>query len=205
LTINQIKYGEGAQQGETKILSVTYQALDPELIQFVLEKIADAYLDYSFQERLKSISQGLVFMDRQLPKLQTRVDSIQQEIQQFRQKHNLIEPEIQNKDLSSYVKNLELQYLQTEKELAEKQSLYATWQQELNDGNFTIILGSRPEYEILLGEWQKIESKLALESARLREGSLPLQAIRDKQQNLNRFLLKEAEKVMTELAAQIEY
>jgi polysaccharide biosynthesis transport protein len=49
----------------TKILSITYQGLNPEIVEFVLKKTADKYLKYSLEERKTNISEGVKFCNRE--------------------------------------------------------------------------------------------------------------------------------------------
>jgi len=79
LAINQLQ--------ETKILEVRYQDSDPEKIQFILEQIAQGYVNYSLSEQQTSTRQGIEFVEEQLPKLQGRVDTLQQKLQRFRQEN----------------------------------------------------------------------------------------------------------------------
>ena len=113
---------------ETKILEVHYQDSDPQKILFVLQQLAKEYLKYSLQERQINVGQGIQFVDSQMPQLQLRVNSLQKELQKFRQRYNFIDPEIKAQELSQQVSTIEFQRLDTQKQLAETRAFYAILQ-----------------------------------------------------------------------------
>jgi polysaccharide biosynthesis transport protein len=75
---------------DTKLIQVSYISSDPDRVKFVLDKIADAYLKYSQRERETNLSYGINFVDRQIGDTRKRVDSLQRQLQAFRQQNNFI-------------------------------------------------------------------------------------------------------------------
>ncbi len=113
---------------ETKILEVSYQDAEPQKIQFSLQQLAKAYLKYSLQQRQVNLGQGIQFVDSEMPKLRMRVNSLQTQLQRFRQHYNFIDPEAKAERLSSEVSSIQFQRLDTQKQLAETRKLYAILQ-----------------------------------------------------------------------------
>lgn len=113
---------------ETKILEVSYKDSDPQKIQFILEQLSKGYLKYSVQQRQQSLGQGIQFVDFQLPQLRGRVNSLQIQMQGFREQYNLIAPEDKAGLLYQKASNLEQQRLDTQKQLAEARRFYAALQ-----------------------------------------------------------------------------
>lgn len=111
---------------ETKVLEVSYQDSEPEKIQFVLEQLAKEFLKYSLQERQTNLRQGDRFVSSQLPQLQSRVNSLQKQLQQFRQQYDFIDPGVKAEQLTGQVTTIKLQRLNTQQQLAEARNLYAT-------------------------------------------------------------------------------
>lgn len=185
---------------DTKILEIRYQDSDPEKIKFILDQIAQGYVKYSQNEQQTSVRQGIQFVEDQLPKLQGRVDKLQEKLQQFRQQYNLIEPESQGKQLSERVSTIVQQRLETETKLGETQSLYVALQKQLGlnpkGAIATAALAEAPRYQRLLNQLQEVESKIAVERARFRDESPNIQALREQQQNLLPLLREEAQKVL---------
>ncbi|URD49576.1 polysaccharide biosynthesis tyrosine autokinase [Chroococcidiopsis sp. CCNUC1] len=109
---------------ETKILEVSYRDSDPQKIQFVLEQLAKGYLKYSLQEQQTNLRQGIQFVNTQLPQLQARVNSLQLQLQRFREQYSLFSPEEKTGQLFEKYSTLEFQKLEIQKDLAEAQKLY---------------------------------------------------------------------------------
>jgi len=185
---------------ETKILEVSYNDPDPEKIQFVLEQFANGYINYSLSEQQTSLRQGLEFVDRQLPILQKRVNKLQENLQKFRQKHNLIEPEVQGRLLSERISSLAQQRQETRSQLVETQSLLARLQKQLGvDLDRAIVytaLSEAPRYQQLLNQLQEVESQIAIESARLTKINPTVQRLQEQRNNLLPLLAQEARAVL---------
>lgn len=198
---------------KTKILEVSYQDTEKEKIQFVLQQLAKDYLKYSLQERQTNLRKGIQFVDSQLPELQLRVNSLQRQLQQFRQQYNFIDPEVKGEQLSKQVDTVELQRLDTQKELAETRALYASFQaqsgaaladnpafyaatnsQERSDT--AQALKEAPVYQKLVGQLRDIESQIGSDSTRFQEDSPNMVMLRNKRENLLPVLRSEAQRIL---------
>ena len=177
----------------TKILEVSYQDSDPQKVQFVLQQLAQAYLKYSLEGRQTSIGQGRQFVDLQLPLLQLRVNSLQKQLQRFRQQYNLINPDDKAQQLSEQVSTLEEQRLDTQKQLAEARALYANLQKPSGSEE---ALKNDPVYQKLVGQLSDLENQLAVESAKFREDNPFIQGIKQKRENLLALLHQKAKQAL---------
>ena len=203
LKVDRISVDISGKEFGTKILEVTYTDPDPDKILTVLEEASELYLEYSLEERLTSLTQGIDFIDEQLPILQERVDTIQTQIQNLRQEENLIEPYPQAQAMTQEASSLNLQQLDNQKELAQARSLYEGLQRQLLQGNSVAVLSEDPQFEPLIAEAQKLESKVAAESARLQPDSLPMLALLEQQVAMDALLAQEAEVVLETIADRI--
>ena len=111
---------------ETKVLEVSYEDPDPEKIQFVLQQLSKEFLKYSLQERQTNLRQGTRFVSSQQPQLQSRVNSLQRDMQKFRQQYDFIDPGVRAEQLIGQVSTIKLQRLNIQQQLAEARALYAT-------------------------------------------------------------------------------
>ncbi|WP_413165284.1 GumC family protein [Capilliphycus salinus ALCB114379] len=205
LEIVRIMYEKDAKEEGTKLVRVTYQDADPEKIQFVLEQLSTAYLNYSLQERLTSIKQGIQFIDQQLPSLEARFDEIQKQIQTFRQEANIINPENKDRELAIAARNLQEQLTTTQSELAQNRVLSEVLQGQFDQGNYAEILGQNAEsYSWLIRQYYDSEAEIIQESKRLREDSLPMQLLREKQQQMQSLLQQEAQKVLESSRGEVQ-
>ncbi|MBW4651344.1 MAG: polysaccharide biosynthesis tyrosine autokinase [Kastovskya adunca ATA6-11-RM4] len=209
LVISRVSYEKDGKQQGTKILEIRYRDKDPEKVDFVLDRLANIYLQYSLQERLTSLRQGIEFIDDQLPELQQRVDVLQGQLQTLRQQYSLTVPELTGKYLDERAGYLESQRVDIQADLAERRAVYASLQDQMQQGNPTSVLARESgileakTYDELIRQLQKIDTEIALQSSLFLESSPPIQDLREKQQNLNNLLTQEADKVLRSVAARI--
>ncbi|WP_036480416.1 polysaccharide biosynthesis tyrosine autokinase [Myxosarcina sp. GI1] len=184
------------QLDRTKILEVSYIDEDPQKIQFVLSRLAESYLAYSIDERKVQVKQGIDFVDQQLPRVRARVDELQAELQRFRQKYNLLDPQGRAVFLAEKQSSFEDKYFETQGELNETTSLYNLLQKQLGlqpqEALAASYLSESPRYQNLLDRLQEVEVELAQESARFLPDNPNIQVLQDKRNELLPLLQKEA-------------
>lgn len=193
LNIQQVK--------ETKILEVTYEDKDPEKIKFVLDKLSESYLNRSLEKRKGDIKEGIKFVNNQLPRLQKRVNTLQGQLQGFRQKYNLIDPEQQATELTKQLIDLEKDYFQAQVDFKQAVSAYSVLQKQLNLSPQQAIaisyLSESPRYQNLLKQLQDVEIELALQSATYTDESPQILTIKDKRNNVLKLLREETKTLLS--------
>ncbi len=191
---------------ETKLLQITYQANDPVLVQLVLNQLAEKYLNYSLDDRKTRISEGVKFIEDQLPSLQQRVDELQGQVQEIQQSYELIDPASQGTQIAVQSQQLAEQQRATEQMLQEQKILYANLQKQLQLSPDQAIAASAlsqdPRYQQLMGGLNELESQIALESARFSEASPIIQRLRQKQTNLDGLMQQQAQQILGPRLAQ---
>ena len=197
---NLFQYLKIYRLGQTKILEVAYQDSQPETVKIVLDELAKGYVDYSSYQQQSSLNKGLKFTKEQLPVLKERVDKLQQRLQQFRQQHDLIEPEIKAENLSGLLNGVIEQRQETESQLQETQLLQVRLQRQigldLNQAIEAAALSESSRYQALLNQLQEVETNLALESARFTASSPLVSRLEEQRQNLLPLLQQEARIVL---------
>ncbi|WOD38908.1 GumC family protein [Nodosilinea sp. E11] len=190
--------GIGGQ--ETRILEVTYEDSDPQRADLVLELISNRFLRYSLEERKSSISEGVRFIDEQLPALENRVSLLQSQIQSLQEQYLLTDPQAQGAQLSTQLADLSNQKMQTDSLLQEQVTLYRNLQTQLglspNQALASSTLSEDPGYQNLLRQREEVESQIAVESAFYNEASPVIQALRDQQNELSSLQERRAREVL---------
>ena len=206
LSISRVSYGRDGKQQGTKILEVRYKDSDPNKIYGVLDKVSKAYLEYSLQQRLTGINQGIKFIDMEMPKLRERVEVLQLQVQRLRQNSNLFEPQLEGKSLSEQVQSIRGQQVGLQVQLKGMRNLYQSYQNLLDKNNpIGVLMTQGQAYGGLLSQIQKIDSDLSLKLAQYREDSLPVLALRKSREELVLTATQQAkEVVMGNLASQIK-
>ncbi len=191
----------------SEILSVTFQDKNAEKVKDVLKLTQDSYINYSLEERLADVNQGIEFVNAQLPLLQERVEKIQDKLQTFRQEFNLIDPESTSKELSGQTTTVAQQRLDTEIKLNEARALYLDLNKQLaelpNESAAASAIRDNARYQTLLNQLLEVKSQIAKESTVFRDGTADIQVLRDQKSNLLLLLRDEGQRVQQELASKI--
>ncbi|MEZ2319601.1 MAG: GumC family protein [Microcoleus sp.] len=206
ISINRISYEKDGKQQGTKILEIKYKDSNPKRIYAVLDQVSKAYLEYSLQQRLTGINQGIKFIDMEMPKLRERVEVLQLQVQKLRQQSNLFDPQLEGKSLSEQVQSIRGQQATLQVQLKGMRTVYQNYQKLLEENNPVGILMTQGQaYAGLLGEIQKVDSEISLKLAQYREDSLPILALKKTRQELILTASQQAkEVVMKNLNSQIQ-
>lgn len=98
--------GQRFQEAEG-ILEISLTTKKPKKDELVLEKLKDIYLQTANKQRQKKISDGLSFLNSQTPILNQKVDQLQNKLSLFREKNNLIEPNLEGISLKERESDLD--------------------------------------------------------------------------------------------------
>lgn len=217
--------------GETKILEISYQDADPQKVEFVLQELAKGYLRYSLQERQTNLRQGIQFVDLQMPQLQTQVNNLQKQLQQFRQRYDFVDPEVKAEQLSTLASNVKLKKQDVQNQLAQSRAFYATLKGKSGEqlaqattlnptlqyqpngtealaqkpnGKEPLVEKEAPIYGGLVSQVRTVESQIATELTRFRGDSPTIQNLRNKRDNLLLVLRQEGQRVLGNKLVEVE-
>ncbi len=204
LKIARLKVTKDGKEQGTKLLEVSYTAADQQQVTFVLQQISQEYLKYSLQERQSNIRQGIKFIDKQLPALRERVNKVQGQIETLRQQSHSIDPEQQGVEFSQLLSSLKRQKFEMLAKSAEARTRYQTLQQQLKGGNAIAVLSEYPSAQKLVERYQELKTQIAVTSSRFSENNPSLQLLREEEKKLKDLFDKEADKILTRAAAQVE-
>ena len=185
---------------QTKVIEVSLTDADPTKIQFILNNLADSYLKYSLEEKRAEVEQGVEFVQQQLPGVRQRVSKLEKDVQKFRQKYNLLDPEQQAQLLASQQVSFEQKLFDTKAQIKETKSLYTLLEQQLGlqpqQALAASYLSESPRYQNLLNELQLVEVELAQESARFSAQNPAVINLEEKKSRLLELLQQEASGVL---------
>lgn len=188
------------RQDATKIIGVTYTDDDPALVQRVADEVSRTFQQYSLEQRKTRIGEGVRFIESQLPELQARVSSLQQELQQLQQDNNIVDPESEGARITEQLTSATTLQQDAEIALREQQTLYQSIQRQLeltpNEAIAASALSEDPVYQELLTQLQTIDSEIAVESARFSSNSPPVQALARERANVAALLEEQAQRVV---------
>ena len=192
---------------ESVILDVSYEDKDSTKVKAILDLVSKAYLDYSLEERLADVQQGIEFVETQLPQVQERAGKLQDQLQNFRQQYNLIDPDSSSKQLAAQTSTISQQKLDNKVKLDEARALFVDLSSELakpiNATKASSALQENARYQSVLSQIQVLEGQIAKELSVFRENTDRVQALRDQQTNLIPLLNQEEERTQELLASRI--
>lgn len=193
-TLHISRIGKGKEL--SRVIEVRYRESDPKKIQYVLDRVSEAYQNYSKEQQQTNLRQGIKFVEQQIPKMQLRVNALQKQMQMFQQKYSMFNPELQGQQLLTRVDELKAQRRETERRLAESKSLSASLQKQVAMSENTAIaasaLSESPQYQQTLTRLREIETKIATESARLTDDNPVMVNLREQRQKLLPLVQQEA-------------
>lgn len=171
----------------TKILVFDYQAPTSEEVESVSNALSRAYIKYSLQERQTNLKRAVQFSDKQLPLLKAQVNQLELQLQQFRERNQVVDPDLLSQQVTQQFRDLQQQLASTQIELLQQRRLYASLQQQLqqqpSSAEAGSVLSEAPEYRRLVDQLQEIETQLEIQSAQLTANHpilIDLQAQRDR-------------------------
>ncbi len=197
LSISQV---QDAQSRLTKILIIGYSDSDPKKVKLILDTLLEAYKVYGVQLRQLSLSRGVEFVDEQLPVLQERVNALQVELERFRKRYSLIDPESRGSQLTGQMQQISQLQKDAQTELAQTQALYTILQQQLGTSPNQALLGSAlsesQRYQGLLNQLQEVETQIATESVRFQPDSPNIRVLMEKRQSILPLIEAEARRIL---------
>ncbi|MDH6100749.1 polysaccharide biosynthesis tyrosine autokinase [Anabaenopsis sp. FSS-46] len=176
--------------GETKIIQVRYRSEDPVESKDVLEQIAEDYLAYSQQQRRITLSQGLKYLDAELPNIQKRVNQVQEELEQFRRRYDFLGPEVLAGEIAGQTTDLTQKLGQLELQLAQAR---ADWNFLQTEDGVRSVLDNYPVYRTLNEELRQLDIQIATQSAVFQDENPTLITLKEKQSNLKPLIERESQ------------
>ncbi|MBD6617910.1 polysaccharide biosynthesis tyrosine autokinase [Komarekiella sp. 'clone 1'] len=191
--------------GETKIIEVRYRSNDPKKIKVVLDKISSEYIEYSQERRQTKLRQGINYIEKQLPFVQSRVDQIQRELQTFRLNYKFNDPEAEAKQIDEQIATLSEQREKVDMQLGQTRSNVDILKGK--DGA-AAVLNNALLYQQLLTQIRQLDSLIAQESTRLQQDNPTIQTLKEKRASLLPLLQNEAQRFLdvklSETGAQVQ-
>jgi polysaccharide biosynthesis transport protein len=184
----------------SKILEVVYQGENPAEVLYVLEKTSERYLRYSLEERKTRISNGVKFIDEQLPSLRQRTNALQGQLQTLQEKYRVFNPQDQGEALFTSLRQFTSQQQEVQGQLLQQKKLYTRLQQQLkltpDEAVAASALSDNPTYQKLQAQLKEVDQQIALASASLQPDNPRMQVLVEQRQNLARVVEQESQQVL---------
>jgi capsular exopolysaccharide synthesis family protein len=198
LSIYQLIEGE---KTETKIVQAIYRDDDYIKTKEVLEAIKEVYLEYNLEQQDKRLTEGLSFIDRQIPEARQEMLAVEKELKELRTKYNLIAPEQEATNLAGVLNQIKQERESVKAEYRQVSSKYNELQKQygVSDQNTEIAspLSQSSAYQALFDRLQEIERELAEERTRFTDSNPIIQDLITKRDSTKAQLTAEAKKALS--------
>ncbi|MDZ8238859.1 MAG: polysaccharide biosynthesis tyrosine autokinase [Nostoc sp. ChiQUE01a] len=188
LKVTQEEANIGAKTVFSQVFEVSFNDDDPVKAQRVLQALQKVYQNYNTEQQKERLDRGLAFVNTRLPEIKKEVSQADKNLEQFRKKHNLVDPEAQSKILLQSLADIQQQLQTTRAQLQDVNARYDSLQQEIaassqQNAQISSRLNQSSRYQILLNEIQKTELALAKERLRYTDDYPSVEKLKQQRQN----------------------
>jgi capsular exopolysaccharide synthesis family protein len=191
----------------TRIFEVVYTSDDPRKTQQVLQTLQSVYQNYNLEQQEARLTQGLAFIDEQLATVRRSLNNSQGQLEQFRQRENLINPEQEAERISDALSQVKRQQESLQAQYADtnNRSLELQRQLALNSQEALIVsrLSQSSLFQKLLGELQATEVELSKQRAIYTDSAPEVQTLLDQRQEQLGLLQQEIQRILGSDASQL--
>ncbi len=182
---------------KTTVFEAEYSDDDPLKSKRVLEAIIQVYQNYTLEQQKERLSQGLSFIDAQLPIARKRVTQAENNLERFRKAHNLINPEQRATAVAGDLKAVKSQKRQVKVDYQNTLARYNAWQNQLkrspDQASVAARLSQSSRYQAMLEEVQKTQLALKARETRFKSSDPVLQNLREQLKEQRSLLKAEAQ------------
>lgn len=190
------------RDGDADVLRITFKGEDPKQVAFVLEKVAQGYINYSVVDRQEDLKRGLNFIDQQTQEKWREVDRLEKDLGQLQKKYNVVDVDEAKTSVTERMNAMRAQRESLELELISLMSLEKRLQDQVGFAPDAAVqisdLTNSPNYQKLLSQLREIEQQIALESARFSPNTPMVQSLQDRRQQILPLLQAEAERTLSQ-------
>ena len=185
---------------KTTVFEAVYTDDDPQRTKQILETIIQVYQDYTLEQQQARLSQGLSFIDAQLPIARQKVTQAENALEKFRKTNNLINPEQSAENVTADLKDIQAQKRQVKVNYQNAKAQYNAWQNQLQrtpqEASVAARLSQSSRYKTLLEEVQKTELALNAQQAQFKSSHPSVQSLQEKLQKERSMLRTEAQNIL---------
>lgn len=184
---------------KTKILKVIYESPDSKQILFVLNQLASGYLQYGLEDRKNQIGGGVALIEKQLPALKQRINTLNTQLQMLEQKHRMSDVSSTGTELARQVREFQAQQLSIQRDLAAQKNLFANIQRQLGLAPQDIVkastLSESPTYQSLQEQLRQVNTQIALSSNLAAENPQFIE-LQEQRKNIEQMLRQELQRLV---------
>jgi capsular exopolysaccharide synthesis family protein len=202
LEVTKEEANTGANEVFSQVFEVSFNDDDPVKAQRILQALQKVYQNYNTEQQKERLNRGLAFVNTRLPEIKKEVSQADKNLEQFRKKHNLVDPETQSKILLQSLAEIQQQLQTTRAQLQDVNARYDSLEQQIasysqENTKISSRLNQSSRYQTLLNEIQKTELALAKERLRYTDDYPSVEKLKQQRQNQLSLLRQEVKNITT--------
>ncbi|MGK7935371.1 MAG: GumC family protein [Xenococcaceae cyanobacterium] len=194
----------------TDILKVSYLDPDPQRAKAVLEALGATYVDYSLERQRSQATNAIEFIKQQLPESQQELNEAAKAIREFRQTHNMVDPDQYALKVGEFRQSLEKQAKEVEVVLAITQTEYQEISRRLEElgqnpdtALIYTVLGQDQVYQRLASQLKSLETDYALGSVDFKDNYHVMERVQLRRAELRKLLQQRAKQLLGDAVSRI--
>ncbi|HEY9770404.1 MAG TPA: polysaccharide biosynthesis tyrosine autokinase [Coleofasciculaceae cyanobacterium] len=196
-------YQAGLDKIPTDVLVVSYTDTNPEKAKIVLEALSSTYVKYSLEKQQLKAATAIEFINLQLPDAQQELDEAAQKVRDFRQVHQLVNPEASaieveeiKLDITKQIEDTKIAIALNQQQSQELERQLGELGQDSDTMVASAVLGQDGVYQNLSARLKEIETQYNLGTVDFRDNYYVMENLQKKRQELKKLLQERAEQVL---------
>ncbi|BAZ30894.1 Fis family transcriptional regulator [Cylindrospermum sp. NIES-4074] len=186
--------------GGTDVLKITYKSNKPEEAAEVVNTIMNFYIENDISTNRAEAEETRQFLDKQLPKTQTAVQTAEAALRRFKQQNSVVDLSEETKSAVTIIGNLDNEINTIRAQLADFNAQTDALRQKigLNSQQAIVVssLSNSPAIQAILTQLQEIDRQLAVERSRFLDENPVIINLEAKRFNLKNLLQKQIEQTI---------
>ncbi len=178
--------------GGTDVVAISYKHADPEMASKIVNTLMDVYKQEQIEGNQKDPGAAKAFLDQEIPTVEAKVKSVEEEISNFRTENNIVDLAEEKKNLVADLGAINREITVTGSQLQGMQAQSGALQSQLGLNLQQAVranqLGSYPEVQSILDQLAQTESDLATERQRFNDGHPVIASLSEKKSALTQQL-----------------
>jgi polysaccharide biosynthesis transport protein len=203
LSIVQLENKIEADKFPSQVFKISFNDDNPVKTKKVLLALRNVYVNYNIQHQKEHLNKGLAFINARLSQVQKEVRQAEKNLEYFRRKHNLLDPEAQSKIVIESLAEVQNQLQITRAQLQDVQARSSNLAQEIAASSHKARISSRLNqsngYQILLNEFKRTELTLAREQQRYTDESPIIEQLKEQRRNQLILLKREVNQLIGDI------
>jgi polysaccharide biosynthesis transport protein len=131
LAVTPEEGGIGANKVFSQVFKISFKDEDPVKAKKFLQALQKVYQNYNKEQHKERLNQGMAFVNARLPEVKKEVSKADKNLEEFRKKHKLLDPEVQSKILLESVADIQNQLQITRANLQDAKARYDNLEQQI--------------------------------------------------------------------------